>query len=124
MEVTKESVIEALGNMTVLEIIALTKQLEEQWDVKAVPQVVSKLPEKEPEKSVAQTEFTVMIVSFPADKKMAVIKAVRDLTGFGLKESKELAEASPKAIKENVSADEAESIKAKLVEAGAVVELK
>jgi len=125
MELTKESVLEALGNMSVMEIIALTKQLEEKWGVKALPPpaTFTERQEKVPD-GVVQTEFTVMITSVPSDKKMAVIKAIRDLTGLGLKESKELAESAPKLVKENLSAEDAESLRARLIEAGAVVEIK
>lgn len=126
MELTKEAIIERLGQMTVLEIIALTKHLEEKWDVKAVPPVVTQtvLPQEKETQSVAKTEFTVILEIVPSDKKMAAIKAIKDITGLGLKESKEFVEAAPKAIKESVSADEAESIKAKLAEAGLAVEIK
>ena len=121
--ITKEEALKALDTMTVLEIIALTKQLEQQWGVKAVPAPV-KPPEKRQEEQ-AQTEFTVKLISVPSDKKMAVIKLVREIvTGLGLKESKELVEAAPKNIKEGVDAAEAESLRAKLTEAGAVIEVK
>lgn len=121
--ISKEEALKALDTMTVLEIIALTKQLEQQWGVKAVPAPV-KVQEKKPEVQV-QTEFTVKLISVPSDKKMAVIKLVREIvTGLGLKESKELVEAAPKNIKEGVDAAEAESLRIKLTEAGAVIEVK
>lgn len=121
--ITMEEIVEKLGSMTPMELVSLTKELEEKWGVKAVPQVV-KQGDVPVQTENTQTEFIVMLVSVPADKKMTVIKAVRELTLMGLKESKELVEAAPKSIKENASKDEAEAIKAKLTEAGAVVEVK
>jgi large subunit ribosomal protein L7/L12 len=125
METTAEDVIKALGNMSVMQIIALTKELEEKWGVKAEPPVVQVQQQNTPEKpGVEQTEFNVLLAVCPADKKMAVIKIVREVTGLGLKESKELVEAAPKLVKESVSAADADELKRKLTEAGAVVEVK
>jgi large subunit ribosomal protein L7/L12 len=121
---TQEDVVTALGNLTVLETIALTKQLELQWGVKAEPQVVALAPNTQTNTQDAKTEFNVILASVPVDKKMAVIKLVRELTQLGLKESKELVEAAPKMLKEGVSKDDAEELKRKLTEAGALVELK
>ena len=125
MSINQDDVVKALGDMTVMELIAMTKELEQKWNLKAEPQVglaPTAIPNTEAE--VAQTEFTVMLVSYPADKKMAVVKSVREQTGLGLLESKQLVEASPKHIKEGVSKEEAELLKTKLTEAGAVIELK
>lgn len=122
----KEDVVKALGNLSVLQIIALTKELEQKWGVKAEPQfapVTTFMPghnDVTPEKD----EFDVILASVSADKKMAVIKAVRELTQLGLKESKELVEAAPKKVKESVSKAEADELSRKLTEAGAVVEVK
>ena len=120
---TQEDVVAALGNLTVLEVIALTKQLELQWGVKAEPVYTQtsqpNLPETE-----KQTEFTVTLVSVSADKKMGVIKLVRELTLMGLKESKEFVEAAPKIMKDGIPQAEADELKRKLTEAGAVVEVK
>ena len=117
-----DDVVKTLGNMTVLEVIALTKDLEAKWGVEAKPAPVVYTP---PPKQVdAQTEFTVTLVSVPADKKMAVVKAVRELTLMGLKESKDLVEAAPKMLKESISAADAEDLKNKLTAAGAVIEVK
>lgn len=121
--ITKEEVLKALDTMTVLEIIALTKQLEKEWGVEAKPAPVQAQKQKEPD-APPQTEFNVMLISVPSDKKMAVIKVVRDLVRLGLKESKDLVEAAPKLIKEGVDAKEAETVRLALVEAGAVVEIK
>lgn len=124
-EITMESVIQKLGSMSVLEIISLTKELEEKWGVKALPPV-SVIDGTSPNTApvVEQAEFNVTLVSFAADKKMTVIKVVREILGLGLKESKDLVEAAPKLIKEGVSKEEAEGLKTKLAEAGAVIEVK
>lgn len=122
-EFTSEDVVKALGNLTVLELIALTKQLEAQWDVKAVPQVVE-MQVQQQETGPAKTEFNVMLMSVPSDKKMNTIKAVRELLTLGLKESKDLVEAAPKMIMEGASKEVADNLFNKLTEAGAVIELK
>ena len=134
---TQEEVVQALGNMSVMQVIALTKELEQKWGVKAEPQAVQPSggfcdgckqmiygPHACPGNNDAQTEFNVILASVPADKKMAIIKIVRELTLLGLKESKELVEAAPKMLKEGVSKSDAEDYRSKLVEAGAVVEVK
>ena len=133
--ITNEDVVAALGNMSVLEVIALTKKLEAQWGVKAEPVAVkpnghfcdgcdSMIYGAHACPGGAKSEFNVILVSVPSDKKMNVIKTVREVMVLGLKESKELVEAAPKMVSENCSKDEAERIKSKLVEAGAVVEVK
>ena len=124
-EFTIQDVVEKLGSYSVLELIALTRQLETLWGVEAKPQTVQQGPKQEQkQESQTQTEFTVSVVSFPADKKMSVLKAVREVTGLGLKESKDFVEAVPKVLKENVTKEEAEELKAKITEAGGVVEVK
>lgn len=122
---TNEDVVQALGHLTVLEMIALTKQLEQRWGVKAEPRVgnISTVVQSVEEVS-SQTEFDVVLVSYPADKKIAMVKLVRELLSLGLLESKALVESVPKTLKEGVSKDDAEAIKAKLSEAGGIVELK
>jgi len=120
---SSEDVAKTLGSMTVLEVIALTKQLEEKWGVKAEPAPVQyQAPVEKP--GEGQTEFDVILASVSAEKKMAVIKLVRELTLLGLKESKELVEAAPKTIKAGVSKADAEELKRKLTEAGGIVEVK
>lgn len=125
-DISNDDVVKALGNMSVLQVIALTKELEQKWGVKAEPPTVQVQPEqKQPDTNAhAQTEFNVVLTQVPADKKMAVLKMVRELTGLGLKESKEVVEGCPKVIKEAVSKEDAEAYKAKLVEAGGTVEVK
>lgn len=115
-----------LGDLTVMQLVDLTKKLEADWGVSATPQAGNapvQMPGTETP-SVEQTEFTVVLASFAADKKMAVVKAVRELTGLGLLESKQLVEGAPKSVKESVGKAEADELKAKLTEAGAVIEVK
>jgi len=122
---TQEEVVEFLGNLSVMQVISLTKELEEKWGVKAEPQVQVQQQDNTPKQdAVEKTEFTVTLVSVPADKKMAVLKMVRELTLLGLKEAKEFVEAAPKVVKEDVSKTDAEEYKRKLEEAGGVVEVK
>jgi large subunit ribosomal protein L7/L12 len=123
---TREVVLQTLDNMTIPQIVALTKQLEEKWGVKAAPQVVEQRPQlREPETKVEeQTEFSVILVS-PGEKRIEVIKAVRAATGLGLKEAKELVEIGlPKAVKESLPKAEAETLKGQLEAAGATVTLQ
>ena len=125
-DITQEQVVAALGNLSVMELIKLTKDLEEKWGVEAKPAVLETvfLPTIEVVKE-AQTEFDVLLVGFPADKKIALIKMVREILGLGLLESKAVVEGTlPRAIKEGVSKEEADNVKARLMEAGAVMEIK
>ena len=114
-----------LSSLTVLEAAELAKLLEEKWGVSAAAAVaVAAGPAAGPAAAVEeQTEFTVMLAA-TGEKKIEVIKEVRAITGLGLKEAKDLVEAAPKAVKESVSKEEAEKIKAQLEKAGAKVELK
>ena len=126
-EITREAVVDYLSQMPVIELAGLIKTLEEKWGVKAAPVAMAVAPgtgpapvaEKEPEK----TEFDVVLAAAGANK-IQVIKAIREITGLGLKEAKDLVEAAPKTVKEAVSKADAEDMKKKLVEAGATVELK
>ena len=118
------AMIEEVKGLSVLELNELVKALEEEFGVSAA--AVAAAPAAGAGAAAAaeeKTEFDVVLASF-GDAKMAVIKAVKDVMGLGLKEAKELVEAAPKALKEGVSKAEAEEIKAKLEEAGAKVELK
>lgn len=116
--------VEDVKELTVLELNDLVKALEEEFGVSAAAMVAAG-PATGGAAAAAEekTEFDVVLASF-GDSKMNVIKAVKDICGLGLKESKELVESAPKAIKEGVAKAEAEEIKAKLEEAGATVELK
>lgn len=121
------NLIEEVKSLTVLELSELVKALEEEFGVSAAaPAAVAVAAAPAAEEAAApaeQTEFTVVLTN-AGQAKINVIKAVKEITGLGLKESKALVDEAPKAIKENVSSDEAETIKAKLVEAGAEVEIK
>ena len=125
--ISKEDVISYLENLTVLEMSELVKELEEKWGVSAAaPVAVAAMPAAGGDAGAAaeeKTEFDVVLTSF-GEKKIQVIKAVREVTGLGLKEAKELVESAPKAVKEAVAKDEAESIKAKIEEAGGSAEVK
>lgn len=118
------AIVEELKTLSVLELSELVKAVEEEFGVSAAAAVVSAGPAAGGAAAAEEkTEFDVVLASF-GDAKMAVIKAVKDVCGLGLKEAKELVEAAPKAIKEGASKAEAEEIKAKLEEAGAKIELK
>ena len=123
---TREEVIDYLSNLTVLEIADLTKALEEKWGVSAAAAVAVAAPGAgggDAPQEEEQTEFDVVLTDFGA-KKIAVIKAVRQLTGLGLKEAKAAVEGVPHKIKEGVSKEDAEEAKKALEEAGAAVEIK
>jgi len=125
--VTKKDVIKFIGNMTVLELSEFVKELEEKFGVSAVTPVgmpMAAAPgaaEAAPE--VAKTEFDLILTGF-GDKKIQVIKAVRELTNLGLKEAKDLVEGNPKPVKEGVPKEEAEAAKKKIEEAGGTAEVK
>jgi large subunit ribosomal protein L7/L12 len=121
---SKEQIIEAIKGMSVLELNDLVKAIEEEFGVTAAaPVAVVAGGAGAAEAAAEQTEFTVNLVSGGASK-INVIKVVRELTGLGLKEAKDLVDNAPKTLKEGVSKEEAETIKAKLEEAGATVEIK
>jgi len=120
-----QRLVDNLSQLTVLEAADLAKMLEEKWGVSAAAAVAVAAAPGGAAAAPAEekTEFTVMLTSH-GEKKIEVIKEVRALTGLGLKEAKELVEAAPKPVKEGVSKDEAEKVKAQLEKAGAKVELK
>jgi large subunit ribosomal protein L7/L12 len=122
-DINQEQVIDYLSGLTVMDIVDLTKKLEEKWDVKAAPVAVAAGPAAAVEAVEEQTEFTVILKSFGA-QKIQVIKAVREITSLGLKDAKELVEAAPKEVKVDVSKAEAEEVEKKLKDAGAEVEIK
>ena len=129
MAVSKEEILEAIGNMTVLELSELKKAFEEKFDVTAAAPAavaVAAAPaagEAPADAGGEQTEFEVVLTEV-GPNKIPVIKVVRELTGLGLKEAKDLVDAAPKAVKEDVDKDEAEKIKASLEEQGAKVDIK
>jgi large subunit ribosomal protein L7/L12 len=119
-----QKIVAELSTLTVLEAADLAKMLEEKWGVSAATAVaVAAAPGAAAAPVEEKTEFTVVLASF-GEKKIDVIKEVRALTGLGLKEAKDLVEGAPKPVKEGVSKDEAEKVKAVLEKAGAKVELK
>lgn len=121
---TKEQIMEAIENMTVLELSELVKELEEKFGVSAAAPVAMAMPGAAAGAAVEEkTEFDVVLLA-PGQKKINVIKVVREITGLGLKEAKALVDEAPNAVKEAISKDEAEEIKNKLEEAGATVEVK
>jgi len=127
-EITREQVVDYLSNLPVIQIAELIKELENKWGVKAAPAAVAVAAgpaggAAPAEKAPEQTEFDVILAN-AGGNKIGVIKAIREITGLGLKEAKDLVEAAPKTVKEQVSKADAEEIKKKLVEAGATVELK
>ncbi|WP_459897426.1 50S ribosomal protein L7/L12 [Desulfurobacterium crinifex] len=124
---TKEQIIEAIKNMTVLELVDLINAIKEEFGVSDMPVVAAGAVAAPGAAGAAaaeeKTEFDVILKS-PGAKKINVIKVVREITGLGLKEAKELVDNAPKPVKEGVSKEEAEEIKKKLEEAGAEVEVK
>lgn len=123
MAITKEDVLEYIGNLSVLELSELVKEFEEKFGVSAAPTVVAGSAAVAGSAVEEKTEFNVILVDGGANKINA-IKAVRELTGLGLKEAKDAVEQTPYTIKEGASKDDAEAIKKKLEEAGAKVEVK
>lgn len=124
-DLNQEQVIEYLSGLTVMQIVELTKTLEDKWGVKAAPVAVAGAagPAAAAPAEEEKTEFDVILKSF-GSAKIQVIKAVREATGLGLKDAKELVESAPKAIKEGIAKAEAEELEKKLKDAGAEVEVK
>ena len=121
---TKEQIIEAIKGMNVLELNDLVKACEEEFGVSAAaPVAVAAAPGAAAVEVEEKTEFDVVLAAV-GDQKIKVIKVVRELTGLGLKEAKDVVDGAPKTVKEAVTKDEAEAMKAKLVEVGATVEIK
>lgn len=127
MAVSKEDILETISNMSVMEVVDLIEAMEEKFGVSAAAPVAvaagAAAGGGEAAAAEEQTEFDVVLASF-GDNKVGVIKAVRSLTGLGLKEAKELVESAPAPIKEGVEKAEAEDVKKQLEEAGATVEVK
>ena len=126
-KLTQEELVNAIAELTVLELSELVKAIEEKFGVKAAAPAVAVAAAPAAAGAAAaeeKDEFNVVLAAVDAAKKIAVIKVVREITGLGLKEAKDLVEAAPKAIKEGVAKDEADKIKAQLEGAGAAVEVK
>ena len=126
MAVSKDEILDAISKMSVMEVVELISDMEKKFGVTAAAPVAAAAgpaaaaaPAAE-----AQTEFTVLLKEYPADKKVGVIKVIRELTGLGLKEAKDLVEGIPSLVKEGVNKADSDSMKKKLEEAGAKVEIK
>jgi large subunit ribosomal protein L7/L12 len=126
MAVSKDEILDAISKMTLLEVMELVSDMEKKFGVTAAapaavaaaPAAAAAAPAEE------QTEFTVTLKEYPADKKVTVIKVIRELTGLGLKEAKDLVEGAPSTVKEAVSKADTETMKKKLEDAGAKVEIR
>ena len=129
MAVSKDEILEAISNMTVMQVVELISDMEKKFGVTAAAPVAmvagggagaaaAAAPAEE------KTEFTVILKEYPADKKVGVIKVVRELTGLGLKEAKDLVEGVPGTVKEGVNKADSDTMKKKLEDAGAKVEIK
>ncbi|UOP04255.2 50S ribosomal protein L7/L12 [Conchiformibius kuhniae] len=123
MAITKEDILEAVSNLTVMELNELVKAFEEKFGVSAAAVAVAAGPAAGGAAEEAKTEFDVVLAS-AGDQKVGVIKVVRAITGLGLKEAKDLVDGAPKTLKEGVSQAEADDIKKQLEDAGAKVEIK
>jgi len=127
MAVTKEEILDAISKLTLMEVVELVADFEKKFGVTAAapvavaaaaPGAAAAAPAEE------KTEFTVVLKEYAADKKVGIIKVVRELTGLGLKEAKDLVEGVPQTVKEGVNKADSDSMKKKLEEAGAKVEIK
>lgn len=123
MAVSKEDILDTISNMSVMDVVELIEAMEEKFGVTAAVAVAAAAPAAAGEAAAEKDEFDVVMSSF-GDNKVGVIKAVRAITGLGLKEAKEMVEGVPSTIKEAASKSEAEDLKKQLEEAGAAVELK
>lgn len=123
-----DDIVETLSNLKVTDLAKLKKMLEEKWDVTAAAPMAMAMPAQAagaaPEAAVESTEFQITLESVPADKKIGAIKVVREITGLGLKEAKDIVEAAPKVLKESAPKAEAEEIAKKIEAAGAKATLK
>lgn len=128
MAATKEEILDAIANMSVMDVVELVKMMEEKFGVTAAAPVAVAAAGPAAAAAAApaeeKTEFTVVLASIDAAKKVGVIKVVRELTGLGLKEAKDLVDGAPKTVKEAMPKADAEAAKKKLEEAGAKAELK
>jgi large subunit ribosomal protein L7/L12 len=127
MAASKEQILEAISNMTIMEVVDLVKMMEDKFGVTAAaPVAVAAAAGGAAAAPAAEekTEFTVTLKAYPADKKVGVIKVIREITGLGLKEAKDLVEGAPSTVKEGVSKADAEKFKKQLEDGGAQVEVK
>ena len=125
MSAITANILETISNMTVMEVVDLIKSMEDKFGVTAAaPVAMAAAPAAAQAAVEEQTEFTVMLKGFPDDKKVSIIKVMREITSLGLKEAKDLVESAPCAVKEGISKADADQIKKKLEEAGAQTEVK
>ena len=128
MAVSKDEILDAISKMTLMEVVELISDMEKKFGVTAAaPVAVAAAPAAGGAAAAPaeeQTEFTVILKEYPADKKVTVIKVIREITGLGLKEAKDLVEAVPSTVKEAVSKADSEAFKKKLEDVGAKVEIK
>jgi large subunit ribosomal protein L7/L12 len=127
MAANKDEILDAISKMTVLEVVELISDMEKKFGVSAAAPVAAAAPGAAAAAAAPveeQTEFAVTLKEYPADKKVTVIKVIRELTGLGLKEAKDLVEGVPSLVKEGVAKADVETMKKKLEEAGAKVEVK
>jgi len=124
MAASKEEILDAISNMTVMEIVDLVKMMEDKFGVTAAAPVAMAAAAAAAPVVEEQTEFTIILKAYPADKKVGTIKVIREITGLGLKEAKDLVEGAPSTVKEAVSKADADKIKKQLTDAGADVEVK
>jgi len=124
MAAKKEEILDAISNMTVMEIVDLVKMMEDKFGVTAAAPMAMVAAAAAAPVVEEQTEFTIILKTYPADKKVGTIKVIREITGLGLKEAKDLVESAPNAVKEGVSKADADKIKKQLTDVGAEVEVK
>ena len=127
MAVSKDEILDAISNMSVMQVVELIADMEKKFGVTAAAPVAVAAgggAAAAAAPAEAQTEFSVTLKEYPADKKVGVIKVIRELTGLGLKEAKDLVEGAPKAVKEGVNKADSDAMKAKLEAEGATVEVK
>ncbi len=126
MAASKEQILEAISNMTLMEVVDLVKMMEDKFGVTAAAPVAAAAAGAGAAAPAAEekTEFTVTLKAYPAEKKVTVIKVIREITGLGLKEAKDLVEGAPSTVKDSVSKADAEKFKKQLEDGGATVEVK
>jgi large subunit ribosomal protein L7/L12 len=126
MAASKEQILESISNMTLMEVVDLVKMMEDKFGVTAAVPVAAAAAGAGAAAAPAeeQTEFTVTLKAYPAEKKVTVIKVIREITGLGLKEAKDLVEGAPSTVKDSVSKADAEKFKKQLEDGGATVEVK
>ena len=128
MAVSKDEILEAISRMSVIDVVELISDMEKKFNVTAAAPVAVAVGGGAAAAAAApveeQTEFTVTLKEYPADKKVTVIKVIREITGLGLKEAKDLVEGVPALVKEGISKADVDTIRKKLEEAGAKVEIK